>query len=296
MSALAISDNLRDVLEDIVADPKQRLFAGTCLPRVVDSFHAQPEIVRPSCTGLSAAEQHLLRVHREELSRALLHGFYNHFFAEGGPAARQNLHGVVDPDQTWKRNAHFARDNAMPAAFTEGTASWLHRLLQDRGPKSFEDYHWLTVTAETLTGSSTAQLYRGLNYDVAGKCGSAASLYELVTRTGSLKDKHASLERLGILLANQGRLDQSVIIEIEALEVALQVLDANAVGMNLARIQVLSIASGTAPRLQPKLDSLLGEFSTTVQSSLIEIAETQPSSPYWQGITCGVLDRLGGES
>lgn len=296
MSALAISDNLRDVLEDIVAAPKQRLFAGTCLARVADSFHAQPQVVRASRTGLSFAEQHLLRVHREELSRALLHGFYNHFFAEGGPAARQNLHGVVDPEQTWKRNAHFARDNAMPAAFTEGTASWLHRLLQDRGPNSFEDYHWLAVAAETLTGSSTAQLYRGLNYDVSGNLGLAASLYDQVVRSGPSRDKHAAFERQGILLANQGQLNESIMIEVEALEIALRVLDANAIGMNLARIQVLSSASGATTRVQPKLASLLGEYSASVRASLLEIAETQASSPYWQGITCGVLDRLGGES
>ena len=81
-----ISDDLRGVLEDIAAAPKQRLFAGSFFRQMGLAFRGEDATVGVARAGLSAAERHLVAMHRRELALTLQQAFYAQFFAPGGPA------------------------------------------------------------------------------------------------------------------------------------------------------------------------------------------------------------------
>lgn len=60
-----VDPNLLEVLDDIAKDPRARLFRET--PQsLLAAMRGESLFTRPSRTGLTHAEQHLLRVHREE--------------------------------------------------------------------------------------------------------------------------------------------------------------------------------------------------------------------------------------
>jgi len=85
MTSFAISPDLRGVLEDIAAQPKQRLFAGTFFRRMHEAFRGEDATVGIAQAGLSTAERHLVAMHRRELGRVLLEGWYATFLRPGGP-------------------------------------------------------------------------------------------------------------------------------------------------------------------------------------------------------------------
>ena len=293
MSSFTISEDLRGVLEDVVKEPKQRVFAGTCLQLAAKGFDEVGDLTLTTRTGLSSAERHLLRVHKEELARALLFGFYYNFFAEGGPGRRLNLIGQSEADSSWRRNAEFARNNALPEAFAPGSATWLHRLLKGQSLRTTQEYHELAVAAERLTGSVSARLYRGLNYEVFGRVGRARSIYEDVWRYGKPSDQRAALQQLSAIQVNEGRKDVGFASELQALSLSLRLSHEGWTGVHIARALVLAESSSfLSSAEQDDLVSLAREDEKVIATSLHEIAETHSSQPEWQAIACRILDRF----
>lgn len=292
MSPFAISEDLRGVLEDVVKEPKQRLFAGTCLQQAARGFDEIGDLTLTTRTGLSSAERHLLRVHKEELARALLFGFYYSFFAEGGPG--QALNPLIpDPKQPrWKDHAEFARNNALPEAFAPGSARWLHRLLRGRPPQTFLEYHELAVAAERLTGTPTGRLYQGLNFDRAGKVGSAKSAFSQVCRYGSDMDRRTALQQLSTLEVNSDMYMSGFGFELQALSLAYSLPNYPELGNHIARALVLANLNPDPDLHEANLLSLAKDCPSAVRGSLTVIAETHGSTTKWHGITCGILDRF----
>ena len=291
MSPFAISEDLRGVLEDVVKEPKQRLFAGTCLQQAARGFDEIGDLTLTTRTGLSSAERHLLRVHKEELARALLFGFYYSFFAEGGPGRRLNLIGRSEAGSSWRRNAEFARNNALPEAFAPGSATWLHRLLKGQPLRTTQDYHELAVAAERLTGSVTARLYRGLNLHTSGKSGAAQGLLRQVARDGAFPDRHPAMRKCASIEVLNGDFNAALSLEAQSLLLAEGEGEENLVREGLGSLLILQVAvtkPGTDPA--PRVMEIAADRKEAAISSLTQIADLHPGVPMWHGIACRILD------
>ncbi|MDF1798048.1 MAG: hypothetical protein P1V81_02640 [Planctomycetota bacterium] len=156
--------DLRGVLEDIAAQPEQRLFAGTYFRRMHEAFLGEDATVGIAQSGLSSAERHLVAMHRRELSSVLLEAFYSNFFSPGGPSGL--LQPVEQPmsRSDWEETARFARDTSPSDAFADGVGPWLHRLLDGKAPIGMAGYSGMLAASLRLASSSYAQLYSGIVY------------------------------------------------------------------------------------------------------------------------------------
>lgn len=293
MTTFPISEDLRGVLEDVAAQPKHRLFAASGFRQTFEAFDHGEDVVRPSLTGLSTAERHLLRVHRDELALGLLHGFYNHFLAPGGPGEKLNLTGTRAPDDEWKTRASYARDNARPAAFEKGVATWLHRLLRDRPPATVHEYFDLAVTTARLTRAERAAIDSGMCLMATNSFAAANGILERLATPRESNALSLSLSLQGACAFRMGDFKKSLRLEVESMSASGVALGTRAQIQRLSRALIYE----RAPRLagNPLRDTLLrsaAPHSKELSDSLARFAEMNPEVPFWQQITCEILDDL----
>ncbi len=199
-----ISDDLRGVLEDIAAAPKQRLFAGSFFRQMGLAFRGEDATVGVARAGLSAAERHLVAMHRRELALTLQQAFYAQFFAPGGPAGLFFPAKEPMAKDEWEDQARFARDTAPTAAFQSGTTTWLHRLLSGESVRTATEFQSLLAASRLLCESPLTQLYSGIAYDSFGLGASATAVFTSLLKRAPARIQVASMRCLQSTLTDRG--------------------------------------------------------------------------------------------
>lgn len=248
---IPISDDLRGVLEDIAKSSKQQLFSGYLLSHMDTVFASQGEIARATQPGLSPAERHVLRMHRQELALALQHGFFNQFFATGGPAERIGTYAEKPLSSDWRDRAIFARDTAGAESFMPGTGRWLRRLLNGETLTTNTQYQSLLAASLRLAESPNAHLYSGLSHR-AYNCDTAA----LAKFTRLFKNSPPPMQLHAIrpaqnLLLDHGQIAYASIIGHQAIQVIASTGNPQLLARELATMVIRKKKYGQAWRVLP---------------------------------------------
>jgi tetratricopeptide (TPR) repeat protein len=206
-----LGPDLERLLLEAASDPRSQLLRAPRPARVEDLFERQ-SVLRPSATGLSNLDRHLLAVHRAELAELLLRGC-DVLLSEDGEA-RLRVHRCKDVIQdrefeSWDGLAENARSFPDLPLARESVVDGRRIVLALAGCVTDESKPSLTrlaLAANRLQPSSRAMAWVGFDQALHDQDATAVRvLNELLTHCATLEAASASLANLGMAYSNLGR-------------------------------------------------------------------------------------------
>lgn len=203
--------DLERLLLEAAADPRSQLLRAPRPARVEDLFERQG-VMRPSATGLTNLDRHLLAVHRAELADLLLRGC--DVLLSEDSEARLRIHRCKNATQdrefeAWDDLANDARGVSDQPQSRKPVVDGRRIVLALAGCSTDESKPALTrlaLAANRLQPSSRAKAWVGFDQALHGQDATAVRvLNELLAHCSTLETASASLANLGMAHSNLGR-------------------------------------------------------------------------------------------
>jgi len=194
---------LEDLLREIAADPRSQLLR---LPRPesLPALLARPGPVSAGRAGLSAAERHLLEVHRDELADVLRRACLTRFFSDPQRSIylnrSRNARELIrfDTPEQWRARAHQALEDARRGAAQLAGLDLLEACLRSE-PTERISITQLARTSLLLQPTDVAEAYVGLDLILSSKELSGIKVLEqLISDQPSTYVKACSLENVAL--------------------------------------------------------------------------------------------------
>jgi len=289
-TSLLMSDDLRGVLEDIAVSPKQKLFAGSFFRRMGRAFRGEDATVGVARAGLSAAERHLVTMHRRELALTLQQAFYAQFFAPGGPAGF--FFPTKEPlsKEQWEDQARFARDTAPTAAFQSRTTTWLHRLLNGESLVSNTEYQGLLTASTLLVDSPRNQLYSGIVHKAFNRDRAAIAVLSPLITSATSDVRVEALRSMQNLLSKFGRSTDAIRLGLRTLALLDSLGRGEESERELAGIAFRMLSDGTHVAVPGWAQRIAHDHESGVRVAFKGIvASVSPGRPT-SNLECDLLD------
>jgi len=216
--SLTIGDDLRGVLEDLAASPRQTLFGGTLHQRLQLAMNAEPTAIGANPTGLSKVERHLVAMHRRELAKVLNQAFYAEFFKPTGPAGLFRAAKEPCSKSAWNSKARATRDLAPHEAFTDGSGKWLHRLLDGQSLDSPVAFQSLLAASLRLSDSPRTRLFSGVAHQASESDAQALAVLSSLSRRAPDPEQLTALRCVQAISAKHGPVLQTLRLSFRALK------------------------------------------------------------------------------
>lgn len=276
---LLFDPELEGLLRELAADPRSQLLRLP-RPRTLPQLLARPDLVRPTHTGLTKAERHLLHVHRDELANVLRRACLMRFFSDPERAIYLNRSidahtqiQVETPEQWRARARDTLADLRRSPDPLEGIAL-VEACLRPDTERSVTITQ-LARASMLLQPTDTADSYVGLDLLLSDRFAEGASVMEgVLARPSTRVIRSCALEALGHASSQSGDTASACMLYRAASDECLErpsasvgwLASALQAGLKAQAIEAGARLDQTFPSSEPAIRDLIEGYAAQVSA------------------------------